>query len=295
MVRSAIALGFFDGVHIAHQKIIKAAAHCAESNGWRGVALTFDRSPAEVIFDAPRSCLTDNAEKTALISALGAECVMLKTDGELLKMSGECFVREILVEKMNAAALFCGYNYTFGSDRLTAARLEEIGEKYGLSVEILPDEKIDGASVSSSRIRELLREGDMEAAAKLLGRAYSVTGVVEQGKGLGRTKGFPTVNIYPEADRLFIPHGVYASWVAFGKERHVGVTNFGMNPTVGDKNIRIETHILDFSGDLYGQSVTTEFVRFVRPERKFSSTDGLFAQISADRDTVRKIMESRQT
>lgn len=284
--KTSIALGFFDGVHRAHRKIIRAAVEYGAEKGLVSAALTFDRPPAEVLLGTARLCLTDNLEKGRLISAMGAECVMLGTTPELLKMTGEEFVLEILIKKMAAGALFCGYNYSFGSDKLTAADLLAIGEKYGLHVGVLPQECSGGEPISSSRIRELLGEGDMEGAAALLGRPYSVTGIVEHGKRLGRTMGFPTLNIYPSADRSFIPRGVYATWAVFGGEKHMGVTNIGINPTVGDRNIRIETHLPNFSGNLYGQEVTTEFVRFIRPERKFASVNELFDQVAKDTKTV---------
>lgn len=290
--KTSVALGFFDGVHLAHQKIIRAAVSYAEKNSLRAAALTFDRSPAEVLFGAPCLCLTDNYEKSGIISSFGAECVMLNTTPELLRMGGEDFVRNILIEKMNAAAVFCGYNYTFGRERLTAAELVDIGERLGLHTEVIAEERKGGEAISSSRIRSLLQKGDMEAAAVLLGRPYSVTGTVEAGKRLGRTMGFPTINIYPNADRSFIPRGVYATWAVFAGERRVGVTNIGVNPTVGDRNIRIETFIPGFSGNLYGCCVTIEFIHFVRPEQKFASVDELFSRIALDTDTVKRLLEN---
>lgn len=279
-MKTSIALGFFDGVHLAHQKIIRAAAELSPSR--RPLALTFDKPPAQVLFGVRVSCLTNNAERERLITALGAECVCLAATKELLSMKGADFVREILVGRLNAAALVCGYNYSFGSDALGAADLVRIGGEAGLEVLVLPEEKVGGESVSSSRIRSLLASGDTEGAAALLGRYYSVTGTVERGKGLGRTMGFPTVNIYPERGRAPMPRGVYASWAEFGGERRKSVSNIGINPTVGDKNMRVETHILDFDGDLYGREVTVSFVRFLRPEKKFASVEELFARIEAD-------------
>lgn len=290
--KTAVALGFFDGVHLAHQKIIRSAAAYARKNSAEAVVLTFDRSPAEVLFGAPRFYLTDNSEKSEIISALGAECVMLNTEPALLAMSGEDFIRKIVVEGLNAEAVFCGYNYTFGSDLCSSADLVKIGGELGLYAEVAAEETVDGLPVSSSRIRALLQKGETEAAAALLGRFYSVTGVVREGKRLGRTMGFPTINIYPEPERALIPHGVYASWAVFGGERHIGVTNIGVNPTVGDRGIRIETFLPEFSGNLYGQRVTIMFVRFMRPERRFASVEELFAQISADTEAVTALMKT---
>lgn len=277
-----LALGFFDGVHIAHQKIIKSAAEFGKEHNMSAAALTFDCPPVEVLFSKKVFLLSTNEEKKELIENLGAECIMLHAEKELLAMKGETFVREILVKKMNAGAVFCGYNYSFGSDLCKSGDLKAFGERYGFFVHIAPEERLEGQCVSSSRIRELLKAGNMEAAAKLLGRHYSVKGIVEEGKHLGRTMGFPTVNVYPKGEGMILPRGVYATYVQFKGERHIGVTNVGLNPTVGDKNIRIETYIHGYSGNLYGEEIKTEFVHFIRPERKFSSVEELFGQISED-------------
>lgn len=291
MEKTSIALGFFDGVHIAHQKIIRAAVSFGRERGFRPIALTFDTAPVKALFGTEVKVISGNLEKQRLISALGAECVMLGATAELLAMDGESFVREVLVKKMNAAAVSCGYNYTFGSDTLGSRELRELGEKYGFEAIISEAETVDGIPVSSSRIRELLQKGDMEGARRLLGRNFAVTGIVEAGKRLGRTMGFPTVNIYPSENRCLIPRGVYAARVSFDAERRDAVTNVGVNPTVGDKNIRIETYIPGFSGNLYGKEITTEFVHFVRPERKFSSVEELFSRISEDAKTVAAYFE----
>ncbi len=284
--KSSIALGFFDGVHPAHQQIISAAVKKGSEAGLRAVALTFDLSPATVLFGVHPPLLTYNSEKQRLISALGAECVFLRTDSELLSLSGEEFVRRILVEQFNIGAAFCGFNYTFGRDRLSSGDLQRLGRELGFETCIFPQVLYDGLPISSSRVRDLIAKGDMEGTAALLGRPYSVTGIVERGKRLGRTMGFPTINIYPSSQRVFMPRGVYATRVVFGGEEHMGVTNVGINPTVRDSGIRIETHIPNFSGDLYGVEVETRFLHFVRPERKFATVDELFAQIRRDTDTV---------
>lgn len=286
-----LAMGFFDGVHIAHQKIIKSAVAYGIENNMPAAAVTFDRSPAEVLFSAKVSLLSDNREKQRLISALGAECIMLGASRKLFAMSGEEFVKEVLLKQLEVGAVFCGYNYTFGSDLLKCGDLKRLGDKYGFKVFVAEEERIGEESVSSSRIRELLQKGNTEAAAELLGRRYSIGGIVEGGKRLGRTMGFPTINIYPQGMRAEIPNGVYATYVTFNGERHVGVTNVGTNPTVGDGNLRIETFIPNYSGNLYGVWVNTEFVHFVRPERKFSSVEELFERIGKDTEYIVEMMK----
>ncbi len=284
--KSSIALGFFDGVHPAHQQIISAAVQRGRETGMRSVALTFDLSPETVLLGVKPPLLTYNSEKQRLISRLGAECVFLRTDRALLSLSGEEFIRRVLMEQFNIGAAFCGFNYTFGRDRLSSGDLEGLGREMGFETFVFPQALYGGLPISSSRVRELIAKGDMEETAALLGRPYSITGIVERGKRLGRTMGFPTVNIYPSSQRVFMPRGVYATEVAFGGEEHIGVTNVGINPTVRDSGIRIETHIPNFCGDLYGVEVETKFLRFVRPERKFATVEELFAQIRRDTDAV---------
>lgn len=288
-----LAMGFFDGVHIAHRKIIESAVEYGKAHNMPAAAVTFDKSPARVLFSAEVALLSDNREKQRLISGLGAECIMLGTSKKILAMSGEEFVREVLVKQLQIGAAFCGYNYTFGCDLLKSDDLKRLGKKYGFEVFVMPQENFCGESVSSSRIRELLKKGDTQTAAKLLGRNYSIGGIVEGGKRLGRTMGFPTVNIYPEKSVAAIPNGVYATYVNFNGQRRVGVTNVGVNPTLGDGNLRIETFIPDFSGNLYGVWVDTEFVHFIRPERKFSNVEELFEHIRKDTARIIEIMKEK--
>lgn len=287
----AVALGFFDGVHIAHRKIIATAVKIAEERGLHPTALSFDAPPAQVLFGSCPPQLTDNSEKCRLISDLGAECLLLPATGELLSMTGEDFVREILAERLRTVYAVCGYNYHFGRDRLSSGDLVRLGEKHGIEVFVLPEERLDGEIVSSSRIRELLLEGNMEQASQLLGRPYSISGTVAEGKHLGRTRGFPTINIYPSAQPI-IPRGVYATRVIFDGQTHIGVTNVGVNPTVSDNGMRVETHIPDFDGDLYGKAAEIQFISFIRPERKFASVEELFAQIKQDTAAVRDFFSS---
>ncbi len=284
--KMAIALGYFDGVHLAHQKIVRRAVYAAKDGGLKPIALSFDCPPSLLIRGKAPLPLTGNDEKKRLIGELGAECVLLPVTRELLGLSGREFAASVLIDKFRISTAVCGYNYHFGRDRLTADDLAALGRELGFDVIVMPEERLDGQSVSSSRIRELLLAGEPEEAAKMLGRHYSVTGEVQRGKGLGRTMGFPTLNLYPGPVPL--ERGVYASRVIFDGTEHMGVTNVGVNPTVHDSGMRVETHIPDFTGDLYGKSVTVEFLHFIRPECTFPSVEELFAQIRRDTESVRE-------
>ncbi len=289
--KASVALGFFDGVHLAHQKIIRTAVEIAGKKGLAPLALTFDRPPAEVLFGKAVPLLTDNADKKALIAELGADTAFLPAEKSLLAKSGESVVREILHGKMNAGVLVCGYNYHFGSDRLGSVELCRLAEKLGMETVVVPELDMGGEAVSSSRIRTLLSSGGVGEAAALLGRAYSIEGEVEHGKKLGRAMGFPTLNICPSPMLAALKRGVYASRVFLGGEEYRGVTNVGLNPTVGGGEIRMETHIPGFSGEVYGQRVRVELLRFVREEKRFASVEELFAQIAEDIRNVMNLFE----
>lgn len=279
-MKTAVALGFFDGVHIAHQKIIRAAVEAARAQGLKPLALSFDAPPSLVLRGCCPPSLTGNEEKKRLISQLGADCLLLPTTTELLSQSGREFAERELRGRLRAEWVVCGYNYRFGRDRLAPEDLRELGRELGFQVRVLAEERLLGEPVSSSRIRELLASGEPQRAAKLLGRPYSVTGKVERGKGLGRKMGLPTANIY--AGQLPLARGVYATRVSFDGQDRIGVTNVGVNPTVHDSAMRVETHLPGFSGDLYGKTLTVRFLKFVRPERLFPSVEELFAQIRRD-------------
>ncbi len=285
--KTAIALGYFDGVHLAHQKIISRAVELANAGGMRPIALSFDSPPSLLLRGEAPLSLTERGEKERLIGELGAECVLLPVTRELLQMSGRDFAAKVLVNKFHAVAAVCGYNYHFGRDRLTAGDLASLGRELGFEAAVMPEERLGGQSVSSSRIRELLLNGRPEEAALMLGRPYSTAGEVRHGKSLGRTMGFPTVNLYPGP--LPLERGVYATRVIFDGAEYAGVTNVGVNPTVHDGGTRVETHILDFTGNLYGKYVTVKFLHFIRPERVFPSVDELFAQIRRDAERVREL------
>ena len=280
---SAIALGFFDGVHIAHQKIIESAVHYAKLNNITPVVLTFDASPLELLASFEVRYLTTKSDKEALISSLGARAEFLPVNHELLSMEPEDFIEQILVGELGIKHAVCGYNYRFGKDgRGDTELLKKEGERLGFSVEISPCEMYDGESISSSRIKELLAEGNISLANKLLGRNFFVTGTVTEGKKLGRKLGFPTANVFFDEKTAYLKKGVYKTLVTINEKYYGAITNVGINPTLGGEAARSETYIPSFEGDLYGKQIQIDFLDFIRPEKKFDSVEELKKQIKED-------------
>lgn len=291
MIKSVCALGFFDGVHKAHSSILSECVAYARKHGLKSIALTFEKSPAE-FFGKEIKYLTSLSQKEEIMKSLGIdEVVILTCDEKMLSLSPEAFVKTILVDKLNAAALFCGFNYTFGKGaKGNTSTLESIGKEYSMDVFVMPQMTSDGLTVSSSEIRVALSKGEIELANKLLTRPFEVRGKVCEGKKLGRTLGFPTANIYP-GNMPNLPYGVYATKTVIDNKEYISVTNVGINPTVEDNNLRIETYITDFDGDIYGKHIAIKFYKFLRKETKFENIDELKKQIEKDKENTLKYLK----
>ncbi len=289
MRNTVVALGFFDGVHIAHRKIIESAVDYAEKNGLFPVALTFDRSPLEILSPGKVRYITDSAAKVDLIKSLGADTIFLPLSRELLALSPEEFVRDILVKEYGIAHAVCGYNYRFGKNGSgNTETLAALGEKYGFTVEVRDRVTYNEADVSSSYIRALLCEGNIHLVNILLGRSFTVSGTVTEGKHLGTTLGFPTANVFFNDNSATPLCGVYKTVVSFDDEKMPAITNIGINPTVGGESMRSETYIPDFCGNIYGKKIQIEFIDFIRKEIKFENIELLKKQINKDVQKITK-------
>lgn len=286
------ALGFFDGVHLGHRAVIAGSADM----GLRSVVLTFAQSPSKALGAPFQGLITDNRRKAELLTQAGAEDIIFADFGALRDMSAEDFVTEILVEKLRAKRVCCGFNYRFGKGgEGDVKRLIELCAEHGIDVEAREPVTVDGEQVSSSRIRELIASGDIKRANKMLGYRYAISGDIAGGNHLGTGMGFPTVNI-PIGGELIVPrYGVYASKVTVGGREYIGATNIGVHPTVGENDKPLcESFLLDFGGgDLYGSYAVCELCDFVRDERVFGSFDELKAQIDADCERIRETMDSQ--
>ncbi|EKM99306.1 MULTISPECIES: bifunctional riboflavin kinase/FAD synthetase [unclassified Acidocella] len=289
---ASVALGNFDGVHIGHAAVLRAA-HAARPDAPRAV-LTFEPHPREFFRpqDAPFR-LTLAAERAAALQALGVDILyQLPFDAEFSHLTAEAFVQEILFKSIGAVHLSCGADFAFGHRRGgDVAFLADRAENLGIGLSIVPAVADAQGPISSSRIRRLLQDGYPERAAALLGRPYSIRGPVLHGDARGRTIGFPTANI--ELGRHLEPQrGVYAVTTRIGAKLVKGVANLGLRPTVGGTQSRLEAHFFDFEGDLYGQELSVQLRHFIRDEQKFPSFDALKAQIARDAREARHALDA---
>lgn len=285
---SRAALGFFDGVHMGHRAVIAA---CRESGGeGPAVVLTFRESPAAALGYPVPPALTDNGRKAALLAELGVDAVIFADFGAMRELSAEEFVRTVLRRQLGAVGVSCGYNYRFGRGGAgdTAALTRLCGAE-GIGVTAVQPVTVDGETVSSTRIRELLAAGGIARANRMLGAPYAVGGEIRGGNHIGTQLGFPTVNI-PIGEGLCVPRrGVYASRVTVGGRCYRGATNIGVRPTVENGGALLcETFLIGYEGgDLYGTEALCELTEFIRPERRFDSVGELQRQVLRDIDTVR--------
>ncbi len=291
---SVLTLGNFDGLHLGHQELVKMIIRRAREIGALSMVVTFRPHPLKVL--APEKCpplISIYEEKIKLFERLGIDVlVKIPFTLEFAAMAPEDFVRDVLCGTLGAKEIFVGYNYRFGRGREGDIRtLISLGKKYGFAVREIEQIAVDGEVISSTKIRTLLREGDVEHAAKLLGRTYAITGIVVKGDGRGKGLGFPTANIAPK--HSIIPaDGVYAVRLVVRERAYDGIANIGMRPTFNKKVLAIEVHVFDFNEDLYGEDISLYFIRKIREEKKFKGPEALVAQIKTDIEVAKEILAS---
>jgi riboflavin kinase/FMN adenylyltransferase len=289
---AVLSIGNFDGVHLGHQAVLAYVVERARSLAAPPVAMTFDPHPVKLLrpADAPR-LLTTLDQRLALIASAGIEtCLLLPFTHRVARMTAESFVHDVLVERLAVREVYIGKNFRFGADRGGDVELLiRMGEELGFRAASWPIVEHGGAVVSSSRVRQAVAEGNVEEAATLLDRAVFIDGQVLEGKRLGRTLGFPTLNI--EVENELIPnHGVYVTAVHIPSFSRTfpAVTNIGVRPTIYQNSLTtIESHLLDFTADVYREKVRLFFLRRLRQERTFDSTTQLMAQIRRDVEGAR--------
>lgn len=280
---TVVALGCFDGVHRGHAEVILKARQMAEKLRLPLTVFTFREPPKNFFLPHSVPLLTDEEEKARQIAALGADHLYsVPFDGTVANLSAEQFFEELLIGKLSAVALSCGFNYNFGKGGLgNTDLLSHLCEERGLSLSVASPVLEKGVAVSSSRIRESILGGDMRTVRAMLGRPYAIRGEVINGQHLARDLGFPTVN-QPLSEGMAIPrYGVYLSRIREMEDRF-GITNVGMRPTVKGTLLCAETHIFDFTGDLYGKHLSVELLDFLRPETPFPTIEALRLQVERD-------------
>ena len=290
-VRRAIALGFFDGVHIGHAALLKRVKERASELGAVPSVLSFDVHPDTLVFGTEVPLINSLQGREELIQRLFGidNTVFLHFNKRLMRMPWDEFISD-LVEDLNICAVVVGHDFTFGyRGQGNPKLLKTWCEERGISCDVIPAVKLNGIVVSSTYIRKLIEDGNMEEASRYLGHPHVLTDTVHSGYHLGRKLGTPTINMFfPEG--VIVPrYGVYASkvFLSDGSE-HTAVTNIGVRPTVSEGNrVSVESHLLDFSGNLYGRQARVEFYKFLRPEKKFSGYQELSDQIHRDSAAAR--------
>ena len=277
-----IALGFFDGVHLGHQALLRECGRMASEVGAIPAAITFLRHPQSLFSSDPPLLINGDADRERLLRQYGiGQIYKYPVTKEVMSTPWQAFLEQLL--ESGAAGFVCGHDFRFGhSGEGDSEKLQEFCAGRGIPCVIVPEQELDGIRISSTYIRGLVEEGNMELAGKFLGHPHVLTGKVVEGRRLGRTIGVPTANVLIPEDVVVPKLGVYAGKCVLDGKEYVTVTNIGSRPTVGGHQVRAESWILDFEGDLYGREITLEFHKFLRPEQKFESLEDLKAQIESD-------------
>jgi len=288
-----LAIGFFDGVHLGHQQIIRQTIADARQHGALALVVTFDNHPNTVVAPARVPPLIYSlSQKLRTIESLGPEALLLiHFDKAFSQKTGEAFIRELAADWTGIQSVCVGANFVFGYKRGgNVELLKQLGGELKFSVHGMAAVSLDGEAVSSTRIRDAIRAGELDLASQMLGRAYSISAPVMEGDKLGRRIGFPTANL--DATSLALPpNGVYAIHAIARGKTHRAVLNIGTRPTLGDPNpsLRVEAHLLDFDGELYGEELEIVFAEKLRDEKKFPSVDELKAQITRDIERAKEV------
>lgn len=291
--RPVVALGNFDGVHLAHQKMFRLAVTLAKKLKGTALAYTFDPHPVKVLSRASAPAMINTlAQKLELLKKTGLQAVVIeKFQIQFAHLSPEAWFKKVILKKLHAAAVVVGYDFTFGAHRSgTVETMEKLCIDAGLACQVLEAQLLGETLISSSRIRDFVSKGEVDIAAKLLGRTFFIDGTVIQGAGRGASLGIRTANIKTE-NELIPMGGVYACQVELGKRRYPAVTNIGLNPTFGGRTLSIEAHLLGFHRNIYGKKLRLHFIQRIRDERSFDTVESLVSQIHKDIDRAKKILQ----
>ncbi len=288
-VQTAVTIGKFDGFHLGHRSLL-AEVLKEKENGLASCVISFS-----TVVDDGRKLIYTKEEQCKLCESLGIDVLAeYALDESLREMTAEQFVSEILCKKLQAKVIVAGEDFRFGKGRAgDVALLQRLEETYGYRTVCVSKVTEESVRISSTGIRVLLTEGNVAEANGLLGRPYAVFGEVMHGKKLGRTLGFPTMNLIPSAEKLLPAYGVYVTRTKVDGQWVSGITNIGLRPTVdSDKQVSVETHLFEYEGDLYGKQVEVQFLHFLRPERKFADVEALKAAMFEDLKNAKAILEN---
>lgn len=279
----SLALGYFDGVHIGHQAVIKNAVNFAKQNGGKSAVITFKDHPCCFFHGVCPKYILTREYREKFIADLGVDYLYELDFEKLAGLSAEEYLENILIKHFSPKSISTGFNHNFGHNKTGDVKfLEQESVKYNYKYFALPPQKYDGEVISSTKIRKLLSDGQIDTANKMLGRNFIIEGTVIKGRQIGRTIGFRTANILYPLELIDIPFGVYSVLVNYASQTYQGIANFGVRPTVNGHGALLEVHIIDFERDIYGEVLEVKFIKMLRTERKFDSLDSLKQQISRD-------------
>ena len=295
MKKYIYALGFFDGVHLGHQELLRQCCRLAEQCGCSTAAITFDRHPKSLFTQTPTVLISSVPDRKLLLSRYGIDSVrVLPVINEIMNLPWQEFLQILLDD--SAAGFVCGDDFRFGrKGEGNAEKLTQFCREHDLPCAVVPEQTVDTIRISSTYIRRQIETGDMATAVKFMGHPYTLTGTVVHGQKLGRTLGIPTANLHLPAGLAIPRFGVYACCVLIDGEKFPAVTNIGTRPTVEGQGITVEPWILDYSGNLYGREITIEFYKFLRPEQKFPSLEALQAEIHRNAEETRTLIQREFT
>ena len=288
--KTILTLGTFDGVHVGHRKILEKLTQNVENGKYESLVLTFFPHPRMVLKGkSDIKLLNTISEKIELLEKIGIENLVIHPfDEKFSELTAEEFVKTVLIDQFHIQKIIIGHDHRFGKNR--TANIDDLinfGKQYDFEVEQISVQEINDVSISSTKIRTALIEGNMALANDFLGYDYFLTGIITKGKQLGRTIGFPTANIQIQENYKLIPrNGVYVVKSIINHKTVFGMMNIGFNPTVAGENLSIEVHYFDFDTDLYDQEIKVSLLEYLRPEQKFESVDLLKEQLTKDRNSA---------
>jgi riboflavin kinase/FMN adenylyltransferase len=289
-----VTVGTFDGLHIGHQKVISELIHAAKAIDGESVVVTFFPHPRTILQPGFNlKLILSRKEKIQLLEKLGVEnLVCIEFTKEFAQTSSEDFIKNYIVDPISPKKFIIGYDHHFGKDRKgNIGFMNSMAEKYGFEVEQVAMLDLSEVAISSSKIRDAIKIGDMKTATAYLGSPYSIGGIVVKGNQIGRTLGFPTANIQPDEPNKIMPnYGVYASLVEWNGKLYKGMSNIGIRPTLDDHRLTLEVNIFDFDLDIYGEYLTLFFLEHIREEKKFRDLDLLRRRLIIDRIKVKSIL-----